>query len=250
MTSFTAHLSPWRTAQFRRALRTFGLPFTNRDVDRLHEFDSALRVALLVRIERIELALRGGMAITCAEKFGPSWHVDPRAFRPGADLDALRAQFSSALDRSTDPATRRISAGRDLDQVAFGMIAEQLSLGAISRIAGLLDAHVARELAQTFRLPAPTLRGTLQPVTHVRNCCAHHSRIWGTQLGVPTPKYRSPPSLIEPLSRTLPRSPYRSLVIISHMAESVRSDPVRTLELDQLLTEHRDLLIGLGASAS
>ncbi|MFZ6991785.1 Abi family protein [Curtobacterium sp. RRHDQ66] len=250
MTSFTAHLSPWRTAQFRRALRTFGLPSADRDVDRLHEFDSALRIALLIRIERIELALRGRMAITCAGKFGPSWHVDPRAFRPGVDVDALRAQFSSALDRSTDPATRRISAERDLGQVAFGMVAEHLSLGAISRLAGLLDPRVARELATTFRLPAPTLRGTLQHVTHVRNCCAHHSRIWGTQLGVPTPKYRSPPSLIEPLRRTLPRSPYRSLVIISHMADSVRSDPVRTLALDKLLAEHRDLLIGLGASES
>lgn len=248
ITFTSSHLSPWRVTQFRRALRTVGLPHSDGDVHRVHEFDSAIRFALLIRIERIELALRGQMASTCATRFGPSWHIDPRAFRPGVDIEALRAQFTGALDRSTDPAARQIWSRRDLDQISFGMVSEHLSLGAISRIAGLLDPQVSRVLAQTFQLPAPTLRATLQHVTHVRNCCAHHTRIWGTRFGVPTPKYRSPATLVARLEGGQPRSPSRSLALISHMADSVCTDPARTTALELLLADHRDLLVGLGTT--
>lgn len=244
---FSTQLSDWRTTQFRQALRTFALPSSDADVDRLHEFDRAIRFELLDRIERIELALRGRMSTVAGAEFGPMWQLDPRAYRSGVDPGQLGGHFGRALERSFDPAARQVLARRGLDHVTFGMLSEHLSLGAISRLSGLVHPRIARELARVFGLPAPTLRATLQHVTHVRNCCAHHTRIWGTRFGVPTPDYRSPAALAELVRTARPRTPYRSLLLVSHMADSVHGESARAEALTRLLDGHRDLLVGLGA---
>lgn len=239
-------ITAWRASQFRRALRSHGMSATDRDLMRLHAFDGAVRRSTMELIEAIELTLRGRMDTLCTIRFGANWHLVTDAFLTGSDPAALTGRFRDALDRSIDPAARRLWTERRLDRVPFGALSEHLSLGTLSRLAGILEPRVARELADSFRLPAPTLRTTLQHITHVRNCCAHHSRIWGTVFGVPTPKYRSPPDLVERLERSAPRSPYRSILLAMHMA----SNGARASDHDVVdwLTrpEHRDLLPGLG----
>lgn len=236
--------SDWRSAQFRQALRARGLPSTDADVDRVAALDSAIRSALMARIAVIEVALRGRVDRACTTRFGRSWHVGPRAFRTGTPLDMLHARFSEALERSDDPAARRLWASRRLDGVPSGLLCEHLSLGTLSRVVGTLDPIVVRGVAGAFRVPAPTMRATLQHVTHVRNRCAHHARIWGSRFGVPMPKYRSPTDLVGRLESGEPRSPWRSLVLIDHLAASVPLEPDRD-DLASWSARYGDLAVAL-----
>lgn len=159
-------------------------------------------------------------------------------------------QFMRALDRSYDEAVRTIWAERQLDRVSFGMLAEELNLGALSRVAGSLDHPAAHAVARSFQLPPPTLRATLQHIAHVRNCCAHHTRLWGRTLGVPTPRFRSPEALVRILADAPVRSPYRSLMLIRHVAQSISGTELAVAALDALLAANTDLLPGLGARAN
>jgi abortive infection bacteriophage resistance protein len=198
----------------------------------------------MVRIETVELALRGRLDRACASRFGRHWHMGPVGFRANTPFDALHTRFAEALDRSDDAAVRRTWATRRLDHVPSGLLCEHLSLGSLSRVVGMLDPPVVRELAGAFRVPAPTMRATLQHVTHVRNRCAHHARIWGTRLGVPMPKYRSPMDLVERLESGSPRSPWRSLVLIEHLAASVPNGQQRD-DLTTSFAPYDDLVLGL-----
>lgn len=241
-----AHIvrSDWRTAQFRQALRARGLPTTDADVDRVAALDTALRSALMARIDSVEVALRGRVDRACTARFGRFWHVRPGAFATDTPLATLHARFAEALDRSDDPAVRRLWAPRGLDRVPSGLLCEHLSLGTLSRVVGTLDPLVVRAVAGAFRIPAPTVRATLQHVTHVRNRCAHHARIWGSRFGVPMPKYRSPTDLVERLESGSPRSPWRSLVLIDHLAASVPQESGWD-DLESWPAQYGDLTIAL-----
>ncbi|WIB26377.1 Abi family protein [Curtobacterium sp. MCSS17_015] len=234
-------VSRYRHEQFRQALRAHDLPASDADVDRLHEFDGQLRIVLLSLVERIELALRGRLDEAGIDSAGPFWHLDPRSFRQHAPHGVLRARFSQALARSHDPDLR----DRSLDEVPFAVLAEELSLGTLSRTAGALVLRVQGGVARSFRTPQPTFRATVQHITHVRNCCAHHAQVWGRPLGVPTPHYRQPTDLVERLAGAPVRSPYRSAVLIDHLAGTTRRSCPRSYGLTDLLAAHPDLLDGL-----
>ncbi|MFJ3453947.1 Abi family protein [Curtobacterium sp. NPDC090223] len=243
-------LSAYRSAQFRRALSEHDHEVTEASLIRVREFDSCLRSLLLTQVERIELALRGRVDASASAEFGQRWHLDPAAFRRGTVLDALRQQYAAALDRSYDPAVRAIWRRRRLDQISFGMLSEELSFGTLSRVTGALDAGSRNAVAASFRLPPSTLRGTMQHVAHVRNCCAHHTRVWGRQFGVPTPQYRSPDDLVARLDGSPLRSPYRSIVVICHLADTVDANRSASRSFARLLRCHPDLLSGIGGPAT
>lgn len=234
-------VSPHRHEQFRQALRDQGLPTSDADVDRLQEFDGDLRAVLLSLVERIELALRGRLDEAGTEAAGAFWHLAHHSFRRRAPVGTLRARFSHAVAQSHDAALR----DRPLDDVPFAVLAEELSLGTLSRTAGAVVPRLEQQVARSFRVPQPTFRATLQHITHVRNCCAHHARLWGRPLGVPTPHYRGPTDLVERLAGAPVRSPYRSAMLIEHLAGTARRSCSRSRGLTELLAGHPDLLPGL-----
>jgi abortive infection bacteriophage resistance protein len=234
-------VSAHRHEQFRRALREHELPTSDADVDRLQEFDGDLRAVLLSLVERIELALRGRLDEAGTKTAGAFWHVDHRSFRQRAPVGTLRTRFAHAVAQSHDADLR----DGPLDDVPFAVLAEELSLGTLSRTAGAVIPPVEQQVARSFRIPQPTFRATLQHITHVRNCCAHHARLWGRPLGVPTPHYRRPTDLVERLAGAPVRSPYRSVILIEHLASTARRSCTRSQGLTELLARHPDLVPGL-----
>jgi abortive infection bacteriophage resistance protein len=234
-------ISTYRHEQFRQALLARELPAADADVDRLHEFDGQLRIVLLSLVERIELALRGRLDVVGVDLAGPFWHLDPRSFRQRAPHGVLLTRFSQALAQSHDPDLRE----QPLREVPFAVLAEELSLGTLSRTAGALVLRAQGAVARSFRTPQPTFRATLQHITHVRNCCAHHAQLWGRSLGVPTPHYRQPTDLVERLAGAPVRSPYRSAVLVDHLAGTTRRSCPRSHGRTELLAAHPDLLDGL-----
>lgn len=239
-------LSCHRTEQFRQALRDHGLDRSSSSVARLHAFDSALRSWTLARTEQVELSLRGRLECSARRQFGSHWWADPGAFRHGFDHQAFLRRAAAVLDRAHDPATRSAWADRRHERVPFGMLAEELSLGELSRLVSGVEPRTHAEIAAAFRLPPPTLRSCLQHLTHVRNCCAHHIRLWGRRLRVPPPTFRSPGDLVHRLEGLPKRSPAHSLELVAHMAETTGPCDHHAAALRELFAEHDDLVDGLG----
>ena len=59
------------------------------------------------------------------------------------------------------------------------MTAETLTLGTLSRFyKGIHDNALKTSIAQPFGIPAKILVSWLHALTHLRNVCAHHGRLW------------------------------------------------------------------------
>ena len=238
--------SRYRTAQFRQALRERGLDHSDASVRRVHDFDSAFRSVSLVLSERIELALRGHLDVLGAARSGSHWYLDRRAFRDTFDHQALLRHARAALDRTADPAIRSAWRERRLERVPFGMLAEELSLGELSRLTGGLEPVARDEIAAAFHLPPSTIRPCLQHLTHVRNCCAHHTRVWGRKFRIPPPTFRSPADLVTRLEGLPKRTPAHSLELLAHLAEAAGPCDRQADALRRLFDEHDDLAAGIG----
>lgn len=246
MPTTSVTMSQYRTAQFRQALRERGLDASDAAIWRVHDFDASLRSVVLTLIAQIELALRGRLDAVVSTHFGPRWYLDPRAFRDTFDHESLLVRLRHALDRAADPAVSSAWHGRRFERIAFGMLAEETSLGELSRLTEGLVPTARDEVASAFRVPPGTLRACLQHVTHVRNCCAHHTRLWGRQLKVPPPSFRSPPDLVERLATLPKRTPAHSLELLAHLAETVGPCDRHAAAVRSLLDEHADLVDGIG----
>lgn len=250
MQDASAATSRYRAAQFRQALRERGLDPSDASVRRVHDFDSALRSVTLGLSERIELALRGHLDALGAARFGSHWYLDRRAFRDTFDHRALLRHARAALDRTADPAIRSAWQERRFERVPFGMLAEELSLGELSRLTCGLEPTARDEMAEAFRLPSATLRPCLHHLTHVRNCCAHHTRLWARSFRIPPPTFRSPADLVARLEGLPKRTPVHSLELLAHLAETVGPCDRPADAVRRLIDEHDDLIDGIGGRPS
>lgn len=246
----TVTMSRYRTAQFRDALHRHGLDSSADAVWRVHDFDSVLRSVTLAMVERVELALRGRVDDAASTRFGPRWYLTDRAFRTTFDHRGLLVRLRSALDRTADPAVASAWRAARFERVTFGMLAEELSLGELSRLTAGLEPRTHDAVAAGFRVPPATLDGSLQHLTHVRNCCAHHTRLWGRRFKVPPPTFRSPPDLVARLRDLPKRSPAHALELLAHLAESVGPCGRHAAAVARLVDEHDDLVVGIGGRPS
>lgn len=246
MPTTSVTMSQYRTAQFRHALRERALDTSDAAIWRVHDFDASLRSVVLALIAQIELALRGRLDVVTSAHFGPRWYLDRRAFRDTFDHESLLVRLRRALDRTADPAVASAWQAGRFERIPFGMLAEETSLGELSRLTEGLVPTVRDEMAAAFRVPPATLRACLQHVTHVRNCCAHHTRLWGRRFKVPPPSFRAPPDLVSRLAGLPKRTPAHSLELLAHLAETVGPCDRHAAAVRGLLDAHDDLVEGIG----
>lgn len=239
-------MSRYRAGQFRQALRAHGLDHSASAVLRVHAFDSAVRSVALAMTEQIEVALRGRLDHAAGAHRGSRWYLSPEAFGDGFDHRLFLDGARRALDRAHDPAVRAAWVEARFERVSFGMLAEELSFGELARLAGDVEWRPRTEVARAFSLPPTTLRSTLKHVNHLRNCCAHQTRLWGRQFKVPPPTFRSPPDLVARLSGLPKRTPAHSLELLAHLAETVGPCDRHAAAVRRLVDEHDDLVVGIG----
>lgn len=242
----TLGMSRYRAGQFRQALVDRDIEPSDETLRRVHRFDSALRSIALALTEQVELALRGRVDEAATRRHGPRWYLHPQAFRRGFDHSAMVRQAAAALDRSHDPVVQRVWSTKRFERITFGMLAEELSLDMLARLTGGLEPGPHDDVAATFRLPPPTLRPCLQHLTHVRNCCAHHTRLWGRSLRVPPPTFRSPPDLVRRLASVPKGSPAHSLELLAHLAETVGPCDGHVAAVRRVFDGNDDLVTGIG----
>lgn len=239
-------MSRHRTAQFRRALIDYHLAPSDDAVLRAHAFDSSVRSLAMALTEQVEIALRGRLDVAVEARVGVRWYLSPSTFAADFDHAAFLAVARRVLDRSLEPAVRSAWQGGRFERIPFGMLAEELSFGDLVRLASGVGPTPRAEIAAGFHLPTSTLRSTLLHVNHVRNCCAHHVRLWGRRLRVPPPTFRSPPELPRRLDGLPKRSPAHSIELLAYLAETTGPCERHTAALRRLLDEHDDLVDGLG----
>lgn len=156
------------------------------DVLNLYVFDRKLRLLVLDAIERIEVAVRGGISNAMSLRYGPHWFMDPAHFAKGFDhitfLKGIEDETGKHDLKKRSPfSTHYYSKYNRPDLPPSWMVVETLSFGVWSKVySNLIDNKVRAAIAKGFIDSASihVFESWIRALTVLRNICAHHSLLW------------------------------------------------------------------------
>ena len=174
--------------------KPFRPDITFEDTLNLYKFDRELRLLTIDAIERIEVAVRSCMVNEMCTRHGSHWFMDSTLFYPRynhANLLNRIAQELGIRPGASSPARPHNEMFVNHYYAKYGdpwlppawMIAETLSLGSWSLMFDNLRLSNERKaVASHFGINDAVLSNWLHVLTHVRNICAHHGRLWNRKL--------------------------------------------------------------------
>lgn len=155
----------------------------------LYIFDRKLRLLALDPLERIEIAVRTAISDQMAVKYGPFWFLDKNLF----ENEKVHHDFITSSKHLVGKGTAHKSAAcahyfekyGDKELPPSWVLIEELPMGSWSRLyANLKNKQNKRAIAENFDFKWHDLKSWLEPMTILRNLCAHHRRFWNISLPI------------------------------------------------------------------
>ncbi len=146
----------------------------------LYYFDKELRSLLFTAIQSVEVGVRTLISHPITMKYGAYWYIDPV-------LSVNQHQFSDNLrciqreiSRSKEDYIRNHFNKYQNSELPVWKYVEISSLTTLSKIfSNFSDISLKKNIARSLGLPQHKILGTwIQGLTSLRNCVAHHSRVW------------------------------------------------------------------------
>lgn len=146
----------------------------------LYLFDKKLRAILLDMCERIEISVRTTICNVMALKHGPHWYLDNRHFRSYDHHQQFVQEVEEYCKDCHDPFIRHYKSKYNDPQLPpIWMVVQTLTFGQVSRLFDNMKACAERsEICYVYDLTPVLFESWLRAINFVRNCCAHHGRIW------------------------------------------------------------------------
>ncbi len=183
-------------------LRAYTFPFQNNEEDGDHEFtrsdihfqdiidlycfDRRIRSLIFNAIEKIEVAVRTKIVQVYAETTGDShWYLDETLYRFG--YEDLMQHIDADVDRSNEDFIKHYKSKYANPSLPPSWMAiEVVSFATLSRLYQALKLDQRKKyIAKAFGLPkVEILENWLHAISNLRNCCAHHSRVWNRRFMV------------------------------------------------------------------
>lgn len=153
-----------------------------KDIVDLYVFDRRLRSLVFNEIEKVEVALRTQLSLVYSVATNdPLWYNDKDRYKQSSDFERMIAEIKSDVDRSNEDFIKHYKQKYDTPLMPPSwMTLEVVSMGTLSRLyKNLISTHQKRQIAHQFGLgDEDVLSNWLHALSFLRNCCAHHSRIW------------------------------------------------------------------------
>lgn len=189
------------------------------DVVALYVFDRQLRLLVMDAIERIEISFRAAWAHHLAMTYGPHGYLDPAKYdqpvRYATDLTNLLDDLKFSKDTFI---AHYNNAYCDPAQPPIWMTAEILTLGQLSKWISNLKLRADRKaIAKPYGIDEVVLTSAAHHLTHVRNICAHHARLWNKRFTVTMMIPQAPASLKLAMNPAADRQMYNTLVLLNYL---------------------------------
>jgi abortive infection bacteriophage resistance protein len=201
--SYLSHISYYRLSAYCLPFQTekdkFNKNTTFDDVLSLYMFDRELRLLILDATERIEIGLRTQIIYQLAHKYGSHWHDNAALIKPdyinnvGKTISSFGnlQTFLQKEYKSTDP---EVFIKHYFDNYhtpanpPSWMALELVTIGGLSRLySNLVNEADKKLIASNYKLPFFVFESWFHAITHLRNLCAHHCRVWNREYRI-TPK--------------------------------------------------------------
>ncbi|KAA6302887.1 MAG: hypothetical protein EZS26_001057 [Candidatus Ordinivivax streblomastigis] len=159
------------------------------DLIDLYCFDRRLRVLIFNAVEKIEIAIRTKIVYEYAiETKNSHWFLEENLYFNLEDYDNVIDDIEEEINRSNEDFIKHYNNKYDNPNLPPAwMTLEVLSFGTLSRMFACMDSKSEpnKRIAKAFGLPNSfILENWMHTISVLRNCCAHHSRIWNRRFPV------------------------------------------------------------------
>jgi abortive infection bacteriophage resistance protein len=216
----------------------------------LYVFDRKLRLLLLEAIERVEIAMRTHWAQTLAERYDPHAYLQPGLFHKQSIYESCMKSLDEELARSKETFVQHY---RDTythpSRPPIWAICELLTLGQLSKWLGNVKLRNDRQaMAHRLGLDEVVVCAFAHHLTHVRNLCAHHCRVWNRKLTFTMTLPKRPSDLASQFNAREDRRIYNTLVMLAWCIRAISPDTTWPVRVRALLEERTaDELKAMGA---
>jgi abortive infection bacteriophage resistance protein len=242
-----AHHNYYRLSAYRFPLTEAGdadrfLPgMTFETLWSLYAFDRQLRLMVSEALKRVEISVRSHWAYVLGHAHGSqAFELSSVFSNPVRHTDALR-KLDEELARSDEPFVSHYRTRHGMARPPIWAACEVMSFGLLSRFyANVARDRDKKDIARPYRLFPETMKSLLEHTCHVRNLCAHHSRLWNRRFTITlTLPQSQPKEILSSLNWEEDRRIYNTLVILGHMLDVIEpghtwSSRLRTLIEAQL----------------
>jgi abortive infection bacteriophage resistance protein len=147
----------------------------------LYAFDRELRSIVFSAIQDIEIALRTRIIHHFSMKHGAFWFMNASLFSDAEIFDKCFLSLQNEVSRSKEDFL--LEHFKKYDSPSMPPVWKTLevaSFGTLSKLfCNMADISVKKSVAKSFGLPQyKYLESWIRSITVLRNCCAHHARIW------------------------------------------------------------------------
>ncbi|MBU2601025.1 MAG: Abi family protein [Actinobacteria bacterium] len=209
------------------------------DVLNLYVFDRELRLLMLDAIERVEVSARSQWAYQMAHQHGPHAHLDSSLASNRHHWEQNLAALIKEVNRSDETFIRHLKYTYAEALPPVWAVCEVMSLGQLSRWYGNLRPMPARRsIAGAYDVDQRVLQSWLHHLTHVRNFCAHHSRLWNREFTITPLLPRHKPAGLAAQCRVGSRRLHNTLVILLHCMDVIAPHHHWRARLKALLSRH------------
>jgi len=241
----------WLPFELNHNTHQFNSNTTFDSVYKLYCFDKSLRLLLMEAVETIEVSVRAKWAYTMAHRHGAHSHMesslakDQKRYKENLDklnMEVVRSRHSEIFIQHFDKTYCEL-----LPPV--WVVSEVMSFGMLSKWYQNLSDILTREaIAANYKLGTVVFGSWLQHLTHIRNTCAHHSRLWNRSYAI-APKTSVAilaSEFVIPKNKTCT---YNSLIICLYLLDVINPPHDWRTRLKDLLTKHQGHLNAMGFPA-
>lgn len=181
------------TRAFEDSNKNFSVGTSFEDIIEIYDFDRRLRVLCLSALEKIEIALRAQIINVMGAHGGPHFYYEEKYFQNKKAVNSLR-NLGSKDTRSLP--VKHYRAQYDSPHLPpIWCLAEVSTFGDVSHCFADLDLEYRKEISSAFGENETVCVSWIRALSTLRNICAHHDRLWNSDLVVNRPvlakKYRS-----------------------------------------------------------
>lgn len=232
---FSGYLYP-----YKRPDGTYREGTTLDEVWGRYTFDRQFRLVVLDAIERVEVWFRSQLAYELSGRDGAFGLADvkdlPRL--SAGQYETFMVRCESAYRRSKEPFAKHFeSAYGDTHELPpYWMLVNLMDFGMVLTLFRGAPVDVRNKIAGTLGVSAKVAESWLVALNTVRNCCAHHSRLWNKTLGTKPMIPRDDTAWHEP-HEVGNHKMFGTLTVLSYMLETIAPDTSWRSRLLDLMEE-------------
>ena len=177
----------WRPMELDKSSHRFKPNSKFENALSLYYFDKELRALIFSAIQSVEIALRTKVIHDFSTKYGPFWFMDENLVKSDKQQQENIISIRKELDRSKEDFIQEHYLKYDTpDMPPAWKTLEVASFGVLSKLYGnFKDKTVKKKIARSFGVPQHEfLESWMRSIAVLRNCCAHHARIWNRRFSM------------------------------------------------------------------